>query len=85
MEAAYITYRIAAWRFVNWIIHHAEQTQEVCLDEPTRKTAQGYVINWVIEFTQLPVDLTPCTIPIQESGLAFSRLQKLEQIYRSGT
>ncbi|WP_430688401.1 hypothetical protein [Leptolyngbya sp. AN03gr2] len=83
MKEDYIAYRIAAWKFVNWTIAQAEIAHQVWLDASTRRVAKGYVINWVIEITQLPVDLVPSTLSPQECHTALNRLQQLKALYRS--
>jgi len=80
---SYITYRIAAWQFVNWIIRQAEQSNQLLLDPSTRKIAKGIVINWLIEVTELAVDLDPIAIDQQESHRALCRLDHFSKLYQT--
>lgn len=83
MELSYIHYRITAWRFVNWMICQAEKANGLQLDQSTRKIAKGFVINWLIEITELPVDLNPSTIAQEESDKALARLNQFRQKYQA--
>jgi hypothetical protein len=83
MAMLYIQYRITAWQTVNQIIDYAEQTTQTQLDEATRRVAKGVVINWLIELTQLPVDLAPETVPIQDSLHALQAVSSFCQAYFS--
>jgi hypothetical protein len=83
MATLYIHYRITAWRTVNRMIDQAEQTMQSPLDEATRRVAKGVVINWLIEVSQLPVDLAPETVPIQDSLQALQAVSALCRAYFS--
>jgi arabinogalactan endo-1,4-beta-galactosidase len=83
MATLYIHYRIIAWQTVNQIIDQAEQTTQSPLDEATRRVAKGVVINWLIEVSQLPVDLVPETVPIQDSLQALQAVSALCHAYFS--
>ncbi|GAP99672.1 hypothetical protein [Leptolyngbya sp. NIES-2104] len=77
MATLYIQYRITAWQTVNQMIADAEQTAQIQLDGATRRVAKAVVINWLIEQTQLPVDLIPETVPVQDSIQALQAISHL--------
>lgn len=81
MATLYIRYRITAWQTVNQMIADAERTTQTQLDNGTRRIAKGIMINWLIELTQLPVDLVPETVPMQESFKALQAVSQLCQSY----
>lgn len=83
MADSYIAYRIAAWKTVNWMIQQAEAANKIHLGQNTRRTAQGFVINWLIEVTELPVDLKPDTVDILESQHALHRLKQFKHRYET--
>lgn len=83
MAHSYIIYRIAAWKTVNWMIQQSEKANRIFLDQTTRRIAQGFVINWLIEVTELPVDLKPSTVSILESQRALDKLRQFKHDYQS--
>jgi len=80
---AYIEYRITAWQTVRRMIENAEEATQAQLDDSTRRTAKGFVINRLIEVTHLPVDLVPETVSQQDSLNAIHRLLQFCQAYWS--
>jgi hypothetical protein len=65
------------------MICQAEKANGLQLDQSTRKIAKGFVINWLIEITELPVDLNPSTIAQEESDKALARLNQFRQKYQA--